>query len=151
MLKNTDKLQVLPNPWLLLDADGEPQCAVLREVGNGTGWIGARRDVKSGKFVFADKPVTATATPYVRARINNGELIVAERSAAEGLQISFIEPAKVLESYKAAAIAEYDAQHGEGTWARNDAARREANAPAEPTKTESPAPAKPARKTTATE
>lgn len=157
MLKNTDKLQVLPNPWLMLDADGDPQCAVLREVGNGVGWIGARRDPKAGKFIFSDKPVTATATPYVRARINNGELIVVDKAAAESLQISFIDPEKLLAQYRSKAIADYDAQHGECAWklsydARSAAARAALEVEkAEATAQDSPAPAKSGRKTTATE
>jgi hypothetical protein len=143
MLKQTDKIKVLPNPWLLLNPDGLPQCAVMREVGNGIGWIGARFNPKLGTFSFEAEPVTATATRYVRTRISCGELILATPEAADDLGIAYIDPAKLLEKYKAAAVAQYDAQHGDGAWAKADALRNP------PTKSDEPA--KPARKTTASE
>ena len=149
MLKLTDKIRVLPNPWLYLSADGEPQCAVLKEVGDGIGWVGATRDPKTGKFSFATSPVNVIASKYIRARIGHGELILADKEHASDLGITFIDPDKLLTEFKAKSVAEYDSQHGDGVWQANE---NERNPAVESAPEDSTAKAKiAARKTSASE
>lgn len=120
MLKAQDTILVVANKWIHLDPDGKPQGAVLRDfIEDGPGWLGAQRDGKTGRFTFTDRPVKARATRYTRDRIVRGEVFLASREHAFDLGISqFEEPDALLVKAKAAAVAEYDDQHGAGAWAR---------------------------------
>jgi hypothetical protein len=119
ILKNQDVIWVVANKWTHLDENGEPQGAVLRDFKeDGPGWIGAKRDPKSGKFTYTDEPAKVRATRYTRDRIVRGELFLASPEAASALGINYIEPEQLMWDAKLAAIAAFDAQHGNGEWLR---------------------------------
>jgi hypothetical protein len=136
ILRNQDVIMVLPNPWTHLDETGAPQGAVLRDFKeDGPGWIGAKRDPKSGKFTFSVEPVKVRATRYTRDRVIRGELMLASPGAASALGIRYVDPYSMLAGARADAIAAFDAQHGAGEWARINEPLPPVLEPAKETKT----------------
>ena len=131
-------VNVFPNKWLLLDPKGKPICAVPRDHReDGPGHIGARFDPETKTMIHIDGPARCRATRYTRDRVVGGELFPATAEDAKILRVPFVDPMKLLETAKAAAVAQYDAQFGDGAWAAS-------NEPA-PTEPDKPKDAKPAK------
>lgn len=134
---------VVPNPWLSLDSMGHP-CAVVPidpfKHGTGRRWVGARlvaNEVRSREtariagltqivaeaehthdWQFETGPVRIPISDYYLERIRHGELIAADEFAAQKAGVPFVAPATILAAAKAKAVAEFDGQLGEGTWAQ---------------------------------
>jgi len=117
MLKNQDTILVVPNKWAYVNANGDPSALVLRDnKEDGPGFLGATIDGSTGKITYRDTPVKCRATKYHRDRIVRGELFLASPEVAHYLGITYREPKALLAEAKAKAIADFDAQHGEGAW-----------------------------------
>lgn len=152
MPRDGEIVEVYANPYLFVDASGEPQCVVPKSKSDGRGWYGATRDAGAGKFVFSGGPIRCCFSRYIKERIWRGELIAGTAKLAGELGINFIEPKKLLEEFRAKAASDYDAQHGTGAFAQAEADRvaakkaaEEAAAKAEAAKT-TEQPAKASRK-----
>lgn len=126
MPKDGEIVEVYTNPYLQLDASGEPQCVVPKGPKDGRGWYGATFDPKTGKFTVSGEPVRCCFSRYITERIVRGELIAANKKLANELGINFIEPTELLAGYRLRAIADYDAQHGEGAFVGAEKSRAEA-------------------------
>lgn len=123
MPRDGEIVEVYANPYLHVDASGEPQCVVPKGPNDGRGWYGATYSVETGKFTISSEPVRCCYSRYIKERIWRGELIAGTAKLAGELGINFIEPAKLLEGFRAQAAKIYDAQHGDGAFARSEADR----------------------------
>lgn len=126
MPKDGEIVEVYTNPYLQLDASGEPQCVVPKGPKDGRGWYGATFDPKAVKFTISAELVSCCFSRYITERIVRGELIAANKKLANELGINFIEPAELLAGYRLRAIANYDAQHGDGAFVGAEKSRVEA-------------------------
>lgn len=131
MPKDGEIVEVYANPYLHIDASGEPQCVVPKGPEDGRGWYGATRDPKTEKFTISSEPVRCCFSRYIKERIWRGELIAGTEKLASELGINFIEPKTLLEGFRAKATEAYDAQHGTGAFARAEADRAAAKKAAE--------------------
>jgi hypothetical protein len=122
-------LLVWPNPFHQLDAEGRPAGVLPYEpVGNGINtfddrrFVGAtlkaelietfprgdaRTNVQRTWFEYFDEPSKVPATPYYKQAIARGEIFAADEESAKlcGITNSFLEPAPLLASAKAEALA----------------------------------------------
>jgi len=151
-------LKVVPNPYGAIDHNGQPCCAVMchqgEHVPRGTiRYVGANIvdaaivrpavEVSIGGVVhqtqpadheivweFSAEPVDVPNIPYYVEHITrNADLIAADVTTAKLCGISqFVEPSKLLAQSKEAARAEWDAQHGEGDFAKAEQWRAEQKA-----------------------
>lgn len=144
MPRDGEIVEVYANPYLHIDASGEPQCVVPKGPEDGRGWYGATRDPKTERFTISSEPIRCSFSRYIKERIWRGELIAGTAKLAGELGINFIEPKKLLEGFRAQAAETYDAQHGAGAFAKAEADRAAANkAPEEAAAAEAKALAKP--------
>lgn len=136
------RINVVPNPWLALDAKGRP-CAVVpvdfEKHSQNRRWVGAdlmavetrkQETQRVGKHTqvtvearhehrwkFATSPVAVPISDYYIDRLRRGELLPGDEECARSAGVPFVSPDKTLASAKAAAVSVYDGQHGEGAWA----------------------------------
>jgi hypothetical protein len=137
-------LMLVANPWAAIDEQGRPCGACRRDPAedNGAlGFVGARVEatlVKAGTtrriggkevtlehathdrtWVFNPEPVRVPNTGFYRDRAAKlpYELFPGDAQTAAYLSYSnFTSAAKLIEAEKVKRIAEFDAQHGEGSW-----------------------------------
>ena len=132
-------LKVRPNPWIYIDHRGRPAGRVAVEQPKGhydPRTVGSRigsanlvakavgnsmlaHDVHDIEIEYDADPVVVANTPYYRRRIMSGELIAADRdafTAAGGRPKDFEEHVKHVADKKAAAIAQFELENGEGAF-----------------------------------
>lgn len=137
-------LMLVANPWAAIDEQGRPCGACPRDPAedNGKlGYVGARVEAKvikpgssrriGGKnvpvefpehdrtWVFNPEPVCVPNTGFYRDRAGKlpYELFPGDaRTAAYLGYREYVPAAKLIEAERLKRIAEFDAQHGEGTW-----------------------------------
>lgn len=137
-------LMLVANPWAAIDANGRPCGACRRdpvEDNAALGYIGARLESqliapgsvrKVGRheqvveypryereWVFDPNPVRVPNTAYYRDRTAKAphELFPGDAQTAKYLGFkSFNSAAELIEAHRRLRIAEFDAQHGEGSW-----------------------------------
>ena len=137
-------LMLVANPWAAIDEQGRPCGACPRDTveDNGAlGYVGARLEaklIKAGSYrrvgnkdvilehpehdrtwVFATEPVRVPNTGFYRDRAGKSpyELFPGDAKTAAYLGYrDFVSAEKLIAEHRALRIAEFDAQHGEGSW-----------------------------------
>jgi len=144
-------LLLVANPWAAIDSEGRPCGACRRdpvEDNAALGHIGARLEAdlirpgsvrKIGKreqiteqpvydrrWVFDPNPVKLPNTAYYRDRAGKApyELFPSDEKTARYLGYkSFTSVADLIEAHRKLRVAEFDAQHGAGSWQELEDAR----------------------------
>ncbi len=140
------KLRVLPNPWTHIDEKGHANgVCIVEQPGHGASdrrWVGAHiskvkeieppkrvtiggrtHEQKSGihhcTYSYVTEPVVVENSAYYRKMVSKGDLIAADALSAKACGISavnFVEPSKLLEQLKQAAIVQFELENGAGSY-----------------------------------